>query len=114
MILEELLPMAEECGITYQEFMHMTPLAIRLQIEGFWKRRKNDWEKAEYQSWLTGYFTMNAVGTNISKKVKYPDNPLNKQEMIVDISDMDEEEITKVHEDFLEKLDLMARTAFGG
>lgn len=56
---------------------------------------------------------MYAIGANISKKIKYPKNPLNQEKAITDISGMDEEEIAKVHEDYLEKLDLMARAAFG-
>ena len=36
----------------------MTPKVVRSTIEGFWDRRKNDWERAEYQAWVTGYYTM--------------------------------------------------------
>lgn len=56
---------------------------------------------------------MYAIGANISKKVKYPNNPLNKEKAITDISEMDDKEIAKAHEDYLNKLDLLARAAFG-
>lgn len=108
-----MLPLAVKCGLSEKEYLHMTPRAVRTHIEGFYNRRKNEWEKEEYNSWLSGYFNMYAIGANMSKKVKYPDNPLNKEKAITDISEMDEEEIAKVHEDYLNKLDLIARTAFG-
>lgn len=91
----------------------MSPKAIRLHIEGCLKRKKEEWERTEYQAWLGGYFTMYAIGANFSKKIKYPENPLTQDKAITDISNMDEEEIANAHQDFLEKLDLMARTAFG-
>lgn len=91
----------------------MTPRAVKTHIEGFYDRRKNEWEKEEYNSWLSGYFTMYAIGANMSRKVKYPENPLNKKDAIKDVSQMDEEEIVKAQEDYLNKLDLMARAAFG-
>lgn len=84
-----------------------------MHIDGYWKRKKNDWEKAEYQSWLTAYYTVYSIGVNLSKKAKFPNNPLNEEKAITDISEMDTEDIAKAHSDFLEKLDLMARMAMG-
>lgn len=90
----------------------MTLREIRMHIDGFWKRKKSEWEKVEYQSWLTAYYVTYSIGSNFSKKVKFPNNPLNQEQSVMDISKMDEDEIAKAHEDFLEKLDLMAKTAF--
>ena len=91
----------------------MTLREVRIHIDGFAKRKKEEWERTEYQAWLTAYYTVYSIGVNVSKKAKFPDNPLNHEKMIIDTSDMDEEEIAKVHKDFLEKLDLMARTVMG-
>lgn len=30
----------------------------------------------EYQSWLTGYYTLAAIGTSFNKHGRYPENPL--------------------------------------
>lgn len=91
----------------------MTLREIRMHIDGFWKRKKSEWERSEYQAWLTAYYTSYSVGVNLSKKVKFPDNPLNQEKAITDVSGMDDDEIAAIHEDFLEKLDLMAKAATG-
>lgn len=82
-----------------------------MHIDGFWKRKKNDWEKAEYQSWLTAYYVTYSIGMNLSKRIKFPDNPLHQEQSITDISGMDDDEIANVHEEFLRSLDLMAKAA---
>ena len=84
-----------------------------MYIDGYWKRKKNEWEQSEYQAWLTAYYTVYSVGVNLSKKVKFPNNPLKEETAIMDISEMDEDKIVEIHADFLEKLDLMAKVAFG-
>lgn len=91
----------------------MTLNAVKSEIEGFQKRKKNDWERAEYQSWLTGYYTLRGTAMLFSKKNKYPDNPLKQEEAEVDVDELSEFELAKLHEKELEKLDLLARTAFG-
>lgn len=91
----------------------MTMREVRMHIDGCAKRKKEEWERIEYQAWLTAYYTTYSIGVNLSKKAKFPENPLNQENAVVDTSNMDEEDIAKVHEDFLEKLDLMARVAMG-
>lgn len=54
----------------------MTPGAIRLRIERFWKMEIERQKQAEYHAWLTGYFNQFSIGSAISKSSKYPDNPL--------------------------------------
>ena len=92
MILEELIPQAVKCGIPYQESMHMTPLAIRLEIEGYAERKKIEVQLMEQQSWLNGYFTMHAIGANFSKKIKYPDSPLQEKKVVVEDMELTEKE----------------------
>ena len=54
----------------------MTFGAVKRHIDAYWKRRKNEWERTEYQAWLIGAYTMNAIAAAFSKKAKYPKNPL--------------------------------------
>lgn len=91
----------------------MTPQSLKLAIESYWKRKKNEWERTEYQAWLTGYFTTYSIGVNFSKKVKYPKNPLENKTEIKEVDEMDTKELTKVHEDYMKKLDLLAKVAMG-
>lgn len=91
----------------------MTPKIVRSTIEGFWDHRKNDWERAEYQAWVTGYYTMYSVGVNFSTKIKYPKNPMKTEEPI-DVESMDENELADRHEKMLLQLDLMAKNAMKG
>lgn len=91
----------------------MTPKIVRSTIEGFWDRRKNDWERAEYQAWVTGYYTMYSVGVNFSTKIKYPKNPM-KTEDPIDVESMDENELADRHEKMLLQLDFMAKNAMKG
>lgn len=104
MILKELLPAAVEADISEREFFHMTMAAVRLRIEKFWKNRKNDWERAEYQAWLTGYYTMYAIGTNFSKKIKYPKNPMQEEQVVVEDMEITEEEADHYREEFVKRL----------
>lgn len=90
----------------------MTPAAIKREIKGFCERRKNDWERAEFQSWITGYYSSRWIACLLSKKNKPPENPLDKEKQ-VDITKMTTEEIRECHENTLERLDLMARMALG-
>lgn len=70
----------------------MTPLAIRMEIEGYTERKKNEEEMIEHQSWLNGYYTMYAIGSNLSKKIKYPKNPLEEEMVIVEDMELTEDE----------------------
>ena len=107
------MPVAVEAGISEKVFLSMTLREVRMHIAAYWKQKKNEWEKSEYQAWLTAYYTVYSIGVNLSKKVKFPNNPLNEENAIMDVSEMDKDEIANVHADFLEKLDLMARVSMG-
>lgn len=91
----------------------MSMMSIKLEIEGFQDRKKNEWERTEYQSWLTGYYTLRGTAMLFSKKNKYPDNPLEKDEVEIDVEGLSDYELAELQEKELEKLDLMARLAFG-
>lgn len=57
----------------------MTPAAIKREIEGAWERRNDEWERAHWQAWATGYFVKCAIGSSFSRKVKYPENPMKEK-----------------------------------
>lgn len=89
--------------------MKMTPKALKIQIEGFWKQRKNDWERTEYQSWLTGLYVMNAIGCSISRKHKYPKNPMEQQEVVQEDLELTEEQKDFHRKQFLNRLQRMEK-----
>ena len=98
-----------ECGLTEKDALKMTPKAVKLYIEGYWKRRKNEWEKAEYQSWLTGLYNISSIGCSISHKVKYPKNPMEQQKVYVEDIDLTEEQKEAARQDFLARLQRMEK-----
>lgn len=104
MIYEDLLPIAMECGIGYKDFFKMTPKAITYTIDGFSKRRKNAWEKAEYESWLTGYYVLRAIGCAFSKKNQYPKNPMQEETIVVEDMELTEDEKQMYTEKLFDKL----------
>lgn len=63
-----------------------------MQIEAFAERKKKEWESLEYQAWISGYYVMRGVAHIMSKKNKYPDNPLKVEEVVVEDMELTEEE----------------------
>lgn len=107
-MLEDLLPIAIESGMTYKEFLHSTPKVIRLCIEAFSKIRKNEWEKTEFLAWMTGQYIVYSIGVSFNgKKVKYPENPLTPKRVVVqdmELTDEEREEQTKMLFDRLQNM----------
>jgi len=87
----------------------MTPRAIRLRIERFWEREKQKQKQTEYYAWLTGYFNQYAIGASMSKKIKYPKNPLEETPVIDDSMELTEEEKDKYRMQFLKRLQRMEK-----
>lgn len=87
----------------------MTPAAIKRQIEVFWKQKKNDWERSEYEAWLNGWFVMNAIACSFSKKHKYPKNPLQQEQVVVDDMVLTEDEKDYYREQFVKRLQRMEK-----
>lgn len=82
----------------------MTMAAVRIHIEQYWKRKKNDWERAEYQAWLTGYYNMHAIGASMSRKIKYPKNPMEEEVVVTDDIEITEDEAEHYREEFVKRL----------
>ena len=82
----------------------MTPAAVKRQIEAFSKQRKNEWERSEYESWLNGWYVMNAIACSFSKKHKYPKNPMEQEKVIRDDLDYTEEQKDLYTKQFVKRL----------
>lgn len=63
----------------------------------------------EYQAWLTGYFNLYSIGANMSKKVKYPKNPLEEEKVINDEIEWTEDEIERYRDEFIKRLQRMEK-----
>lgn len=87
----------------------MTPAAVKREIEAFWKNRKNEWERSEYQSWLSGLYVMNAIGASLSKKHKYPQNPMNQQAVIQEDLELTQEQADYYRNQFVARLQRMEK-----
>ena len=102
-----MLPSAIEAGLSERDFIHMTPASIRRHIDAFWKRRKNEWEKTEYESWLSGWYVLNAIGTAFGKHHKYPENPMKQTQVVVEDLELTEEEADEYRKQFIKRLQRM-------
>lgn len=119
MILNKLYPAAISRGMSKRDFFHSTPRDIEIFLDAY-DRRVNDevesnFERMKYSSWLTGLYVQNAIGSVISKKVKYPKKPYGEEEVqdtvIETREDMTKEEVTDATETFFEKLMGLQRQA---
>lgn len=67
--------------MTRHEFLHITIRDLQARINAYYKIRKEQHEREldniEYHAWLTGLYVQRAVGSVVSSKCKYPDNPFN-------------------------------------
>ena len=106
-MIKDLLPEAIQCGITEKRFFKMTPAAIKRQIKAFWEQKKNDWERSEYESWVSGWYVMNAIACCISKKHKYPKNPMEQKQLVVEDMVLTEEEKDYYRDQFVKRLQRM-------
>lgn len=87
----------------------MTPAMIKRYIEVYNKRKNDEWEQLEYNAWMNGWYVMNAIACSLNKKCKYPENPLIKQQTIVDEMELTEEEKDKYRMNFLKRLERMEK-----
>lgn len=111
-MLEEWLPKAVEIGIPYKEFFKMTPNAIRVTAKHFASVQESEWERAEYQAWLIGNYVQFSIGACLSKKIKYPNNPLEekqKRKMEIEEQNLTEEQKDFYRNQFLKRLQRMEK-----
>lgn len=82
-----------------------------MRIDAAIEERENQVKYIEFQSWLTGAYVLRAIGCAMSKKNKYPDNPLTQQEeeyIVVDDMELSEEEKEAYTKMWFERLEGMA------
>ncbi len=98
-----------EAGISQKEFMKMTPSNLKLEISAYWNRQKNNWERAEYQAWLSGLYVMNAIGASFSKKHKYPKNPMEQKQIVQEDLELTEQQKDYYRDQFVKRLQRMEK-----
>lgn len=100
--------------MTKQQYFHSTPNDVymvldakRQEIEADAKTRA---EIIQYQAWLNGVYVRSAVASVLSKKAKYPKNPIERKgdkietDEIVATEDMPEAEKQRARELFIQNL----------
>lgn len=95
-----------------RDFFHSTPNDIEIYLDAYDKNREGEaelsFERMKYSSWLTGLYVQNAIGSVISKKVKYPKKPYGEEEVqdtVIEIREnMTQEEVINATETFFDKL----------
>ena len=76
------VPKAVELGIGMNEFWKSTPKKLERYNVFFLKRREQQEKQLATQGWLHGMYVQLAIGSCLSKSVKYPKTPLGaEQEM---------------------------------
>ena len=87
----------------------MTPGAVKRAIEAFWENRKNEWERSEYQSWLSGLYVMNSIASSLSRKHRYPENPMKKTQIAQEDLELTEEQKDYYRDQFMKRLQRMEK-----
>lgn len=105
--MKQLFPISIEIGMSEEEFLQSTPAYIHMRIDAFYKLEKIRVETMEYQSWLTGYYVMHAIGANFSKKCKYPKNPLEQEDIVKEDIQITEDQEDFYREQFVKRLQRM-------
>lgn len=107
--MNELLPEALKAGIDEKSLLKMTPGAVKRAIEAFWENRKNEWERSEYQSWLSGLYVMNSIASSLSRKHRYPENPMKKTQIAQEDLELTEEQKDYYRDQFMKRLQRMEK-----
>lgn len=68
-----------------------------------------EYDNLKYQCWLTGAYVKMAVAGFLDKRNKYPDNPLEEKQVIVEDMELTEEEKEMWREKLFAKLHGMAQ-----
>ena len=96
------MPTAVMCGMTYEDAWDATPKEIQVCVSA--------WYRAQAMSaWISGQYVAAAIGVCFSKGMKYPDNPLDAIENMVD-PDM---EVTEEQAEYYRKLIMGSYARFG-
>lgn len=96
------------CGMTEYEFRHSTLSEINLRLKKFKEEKEYRQKELEYHSWLTGAYVQMAISSCLSKKVKYPENPL-EEKIISEEIEVSEEKADFYRKEFLKRLQRMEK-----
>ena len=58
-------------------FWKLNPKSLRPFFEAYKEKQKDEVDKINFQSWLSGVYIERAIGSSLSKKVKYFSEPIN-------------------------------------
>lgn len=72
------MPWALTYGVPYELFWHLNPR----KIKPFKQAYQNRLESENHNEWLSGLYIKAAIGSAVSKKVKYPDKPFGTTEEV--------------------------------
>ena len=70
-IHDTILPNALSIGVDYDLFWSLNPKSLEPFVKAFSLKEKH----ADYLAWLQGKYIQMAVGSTLSKEVKYPSKP---------------------------------------
>lgn len=96
------------CGMTEHQFRHSTLSEINLRLKKFKEEKEYRQKEIEYHSWLTGAYVQKAIGSCLSKKIKYPENPL-EEKVISEEIELTEEKADFYRKEFLKRLQRMEK-----
>lgn len=81
--------------MTKDEFFHSTPKEISVYINAYKEQKEYELKSTNYQSWLTGSYVLQAINCAFSKNGNYPENPLLKEEKVLNQLKREVEEVKK-------------------
>lgn len=94
--------------MTENQFRHSTLSEINLRLKKFKEEKEYRQKEIEYHSWLTGAYVQKAIGSCLSKKIKYPENPL-EEKVISEEIELTEEKADFYRKEFLKRLQRMEK-----
>lgn len=94
--------------MTEHQFRHSTLSEINLRLKKFKEEKEYRQKEIEYHSWLTGAYVQKAIGSCLSKKIKYPENPL-EEKVISEEIELTEEKADFYRKEFLKRLQRMEK-----
>lgn len=70
-----MLPGALQIGISYAELMSLTPRVLRVCGDAYVAKQEETYKRVNFEAWLHGLYSTEAICAALSKRTKYPDKP---------------------------------------
>ncbi|MEY8509696.1 hypothetical protein AALA78_15935 [Lachnospiraceae bacterium 42-17] len=74
------LPAALRYGISYETFWNLNPRIMDIYQEAYKKSLEEKYKVMDYKAWLHGQYQVASIGAALSRKCKYPAQPLGMAE----------------------------------